>query len=177
MRPLVVEDFRLARPAIQRVFYFLVRAPGSPGKVSEHGLVHIPVLDQCQKLGGAQLSTNVADHLHQFLFGQQAVLHALGQSGNGLHGVYHAACGLRRIISVLGIDLDDIPQSGDLPGGPCHALVDLRLGIADDIQEKRPQRGGGLCAASLRHGGDGADSRRQLIHAHMGLRRDRRHLA
>ena len=177
LRPLVVQYLGLAGPTVQRIFHFLVRAARRVSKISQHGLVHIPVLDQCQKLGGTQLAADVADHLHQLLFGQQAVLHALGQTGNGLHGVYYAACGLRRIISVLGIDLDDIPQSGDLPGGPRHALVDLRLGIADDIQEKRPQRGGGLCAASLRHSGDRTDSRRQLIHAHMGLRRNRCHLA
>ena len=177
LRPLVFQDLRLAGPAIQRVFHFLVRAPGSPGKVGEHGLVHIPVLDQRQKLGGTQLAADVADHLHQLLLRQQSVLHALGQTGNGLHGVYHTARRLCRVISVLGVNLDDIPQSGDFAGGPCHALIDLRLGIADDIQEKRPQRGGGFCAASLRHGGDGADSRRQLIHTHMGLRRNRRHLA
>ena len=64
LRPFVFQNVGLAGPAVQRVFNFLVRAAYGVGVVFQHGLVHIPVLDQSQKLARPQLAADVADHLH-----------------------------------------------------------------------------------------------------------------
>ena len=175
LRPFVFQNVGFAGPAVQRVFNFLVRAAYGVGVVLQHGLVHIPVLDQSQQLACPQLAADVADHLHQLLFGQQAVLHALGKAPDGLHGVNDLAGGLGRFIRSRGVLSDHVPQPGDLPGGPRHALVDLGFRVPHDVQHQCPERTGRFAAAPLGHGGDRTDGRRQFVDPHMGLCRHRGH--
>ena len=124
---------------------------------------------------GPQLAADVADHLHQLLFGQQPILHALGKPPDGFHGVNDFAGGLGRFIRGRGVLPDHVLQPGDLAGGPRHALVDLGFRVPHDVQHQCPERAGRLAAAPLGHGGDRTDRRRQFIDPYMGLSRNRGH--
>ena len=174
LRPSVFKLVSLARPAVERVVNLLVRAADCSCVILQHGLVHVPVLDQRKELAGAKLPADVADHFHQLLFCQKTILHGLCQSADGFHRVDDGAGRLCRLIRFRRILLDNIAQTGDLARCPCDALVDFGFGIADNVQKQRAQRTGRFAACPLRDRRNRADGGCQFIDADMHLLRDRR---
>ena len=81
-----------------------------------------------------QLSADVGNHFHKLLFGQQPVLHRLRQTANGFHRVNNFSCRLCRLICSRSVFFDNIGQSGNLAGRPCHALFNFRLCVADNVE-------------------------------------------
>ena len=170
--PRILQDFAFPRPTVQRVLNFLVRTADRAAIILQHTLVHIPVLDQCQKLGSTQFAADVGNHAHKLLLGQKSFLHGLCQAADGLHGVDDLARRLCRSHGLRRIGFQHVAQTGYLAHRPRRSVLHLGRRVADDIQRESAERTCRLRSRSLRHSGDRTDCRRQFVNADPRLLRN-----
>ena len=123
-------------------------------------------------MGSTELAADVGNHFGQFRLGENAVLNGLRETGDGPHRVDDLAACLCRVVGVLCVELDNVPQARNFAGSPGYAFFDFRLGVAHDIQKNCAQCSGCFCTASLSYRSNRTDTGGKLVHADVHLRGD-----
>ena len=125
------------------------------------------MLNQRVELICAELAAEIRFELCKLGLRQNALFVCLCKTRDGLHGIYNAACSLRRFHGVFRIRPEDLAQTLDLILCPCDAVFQFGFGIAHDIQDQCTHGAGRHRTGFLRCGCDRAECRRQLLCGHV----------